>query len=104
MTCASLPAIVTLYRPVFVLVREVMQGWPNAKMSGNNKILPTAYPATLCWKPHVDQDPSEISFDFDAYEKYPDQLGPSARVTYPRSSPRSSGSGTCYDIAQARGV
>ena len=57
-------------------VREVMQGWPNAKMSGNNKILPTAYPATLCWKPHMDQDPSEISFHLDAYERYPDQLGP----------------------------
>lgn len=58
-------------------VREVMQGWPNAKMGGNKKILPTAYPVTLCWKPHQDQAPSEISFDFSSvYEKYPDQLAP----------------------------
>ena len=55
-------------------VREVMQVWPNAKMSGNNKILPTAYPVTLCWKPYKDQTTSEISFDSTAYERYADQL------------------------------
>src|SRR5947207_3095739 len=43
-------------------------------MSRNNKILPTAYPATLCWKPHQDQTPSEISFDSTAYGRYTNQL------------------------------
>src|SRR5271170_7319637 len=53
-----------------------MQGWPNAKISENNKILSTAYSVTLCWKPHKDQTLSEISFDSTAYERYADQLGP----------------------------
>jgi hypothetical protein len=55
-------------------VREVMRRWPNAKISRNNKILPTAYPATLCWKPYQDQTPSEILFDSAAYKRYVDQL------------------------------
>ena len=49
-------------------VQEVMRGWPNAKMSGNNKIPPTAYPVTLFWTPYKDQTSSEISFDSTAFE------------------------------------
>jgi hypothetical protein len=56
-------------------------------MSGNKKILPTAYPMTLCWKPHQDQDPSEISFDFSAYERYPDQPVPSPEPPAPDPVP-----------------
>jgi hypothetical protein len=65
----------------------IMQGWPNAKMSGNNKILPTAYPVTLCWKSYQDQTPSEISFDSTAYERYADQLGPSPGSPTPDPAP-----------------
>ena len=70
-------------------VQKIMQGWPNAKMSGNNKILPTAYPVTLCWKPHKDQTPSEISFDSTAYERYADQLGPPPGSPTPDPAPAS---------------
>jgi hypothetical protein len=70
-------------------IREIMQRWPNVKMSGNNKILPTAYPVTLCWKPNKDQTLSEISFDSTAYERYPNQLrSPSGSPTPdPASAP-----------------
>src|SRR5271170_4011623 len=64
-----------------------MQGWPNAKISENNKILSTAYSVTLCWKPHKDQTPSEISFDSTAYERYADQLGPPPRSPTPDPAP-----------------
>jgi hypothetical protein len=45
-----------------------------AKAGRRNMQVLTAYPATLCWKPHQDQTPSEISFNFTAYERYADQL------------------------------
>jgi hypothetical protein len=52
-------------------------------MSGNKKILSTAYPMTLYWKPYQDQNPFEISFDFSAYKRYPDQLASLLELSTP---------------------